>query len=48
MSNPVDDLEAEELDFVPIEEELENDEAGTATEMALLLDRVHAARFAGS
>lgn len=42
------DLMLEELDFVPLEEELENDELDAAAEMAQLLERVQAARFAGA
>lgn len=43
-----EDLMLEELDFVPLEEELENDEVDAAAEMALLLDRVQAARLSGA
>lgn len=38
----------EELVLVPLEAELDNDEADAAAEMTLLLDRVQAARLSGA
>ena len=44
-----DELTLEELDFVPLGEELEEDEAAdTAAELERLLHFVHAARFCGA
>ena len=40
-----EDLLAEELDFTPLEEELDGDEAETTAELEQLLHTVQAARF---
>jgi hypothetical protein len=48
VSHPAEDPELDELDFVPIEEEPENEALDAIAEMALLLDRVQAARIAGA
>jgi hypothetical protein len=43
-----DQLQLEELDFVPLEDELEDPAAEAAVELEQLIQRVHAARSCGA